>query len=152
MTYRDIISRKQKSDLVVLSACQTGIGSEVGSEGVMSLSRAFIEGGSKAVMGSYWNVTDRSTKEIMKLFYQNIKNGHSKSRALRLAQKEYLTNDDISSPSVRSPFYWGAWALYGDDEPVMIEDRSLVNLLGYGGLGALFLSLIVFLFWKRRSK
>lgn len=124
--YSDILSLNLDAEMVVLSACHTSSGEIVMGEGLMSLSRAFFQSGSKSVVGSYWNAPDYTTKELMILFYKNLKAGMTKSSALRSAQIEFLTDDKLSSPAIRSPFFWASWAIYGNNQPIEIED-SIMN-------------------------
>ncbi len=119
LSYEDILKINLQNELVVLSACQTGIGNEILGEGMMSLARAFIQSGSKSAMGSYWNTPDKSTMILMNLFYGNLKQGMTKSVALRNAQLDYLTNDEFSTPAMRSPHYWASWGIYGANESVV---------------------------------
>lgn len=121
LKYSDILSLDIDPELVVLSACQTNAGANVSGEGLMSLSRAFVQSGSKSTVGSYWNTPDYATKELMTLFYKNLKNGNTKSNALRLAQLEFLSNDELSSPTIRTPFYWASWAVYGSDDVIYFD-------------------------------
>lgn len=96
------------TDLVVLSACETGLGDVVGNEGVFGLARAFRAAGAKAVMISLWKVPDRQTQELMILFYTNwLDNGMSKPEALNAAQREMAKRYD-------DPYYWGAFVLVGE--------------------------------------
>ena len=125
LKYSDILNLDIDSEMVVLSACQTGSGKSVVGEGLMSLSRAFVQSGSNAAVGAYWNAPDYATKELMTLFYSNLKEGMSKSKAMQQAQIEYLTNDKISSPTIRSPFFWASWAIYGDDQPLRMNSSYL---------------------------
>jgi len=132
------------SELVVLSACQTSSGKSVVGEGLMSLSRAFVQSGSNATVGAYWNAPDYATKELMTLFYSNLKEGMTKSKAMQQAQIEYLTNDDISSPTIRSPFYWASWAIYGNDQPLKMGS-SIVDFTSWKtyAIFAVFLLLVL---------
>jgi CHAT domain-containing protein/tetratricopeptide (TPR) repeat protein len=104
-----------KSKMVVLSSCNTGSGNLRNGEGVLSLARGFICSGSKSVVMSLWEVDDKSGTDIVKYFYKNLKNGDSKSEALRKARKKYLK----SAGTVRSfPFFWSTLVVYGDDSPI----------------------------------
>ena len=104
------------SELVVLSACNTGLGQYNEGEGVMSLGRAFRHAGSKNVIMSLWQANDASTSKIMTSFYKNIENGVPKAKALRDAKLDYLaTNSNVF------PYFWSAFVLLGDDEPLELN-------------------------------
>jgi CHAT domain-containing protein len=95
------------ADLVVLSACQTGLGKNEGNEGLNGLTRAFQYAGAKSVLVSLWSVDDKSTSEFMQLFYKALKSGKSKDVALQMAEiglrKKYP-----------NPYYWAPFTLCGD--------------------------------------
>jgi CHAT domain-containing protein/Tfp pilus assembly protein PilF len=96
------------ADLVTLSACDTGLGKQAGGEGLLGLARAFQYAGARSVLASLWNVSDRSTAELMKHFYGYLKAGKTKDEALRAAQIDMIH-------SARShPFHWAAFELIGD--------------------------------------
>ena len=126
--YEDILNLNLDSDLVVLSACQTSSGTNISGEGLMSLSRAFVQSGCKAAMGAYWNAPDLSTMKLMELFYSNLKEGMTKSSALRQAQIEYLENEEYGTPRTRSPFFWSSWAIYGDNASIPQLKNSIFSL------------------------
>lgn len=106
----DIYNLKLSSDMVVLSACQTGLGKDVRGEGLIGLSRGFLYAGSKRVVASLWKVDDSATAEFMKLFYKNhLQKGLPASSALRAAQLELK-----KIPRYRSPYYWSAFTILGD--------------------------------------
>ena len=97
-------------DMVVLSACETGLGRKVRGEGLIGLTRGFIYAGAKRVVASAWEVNDASTSKLMKYFYQAmLKDRRSPAAALRLAQLELLRQ-----PQRRAPYYWAAFMLYGE--------------------------------------
>lgn len=129
------------SELVVLSACNTGLGQYKQGEGVMSLGRAFRHAGTKNIIMSLWQANDASTSEIMTSFYKNIENGEPKAMALRDAKLEYLeSNANVF------PHYWGAFVLLGDDQPLEFKKQSPAIWILLSG----FL-LLLLLFWKRRK-
>src|SRR5258707_9276057 len=66
------------ADLVTLSACETGLGQEIGGEGLIGLTRAFQYAGARSVLASLWNVADESTADLMRRFYGHLKAGLSK--------------------------------------------------------------------------
>ena len=93
-----------KLDLVVLSACETGLGETIGSEGVFGLQRAFKLAGANSLIMSLWKVPDEQTSELMTLFYGNYMIGMTKSQALKEAQLTMKKN-------YKEPFNWGGFIL-----------------------------------------
>ena len=100
------------TELVVLSACKTGLGEQQNGEGVFGLRRALQEAGADAVLMSMWSVPDRETQELMTKFYVNWLSGMEKHEALHKAQqKERRTVRKRYGKDV--PYYWGAFVLVG---------------------------------------
>lgn len=98
------------TDLIVLSACQTGLGKEVRGEGVVGLTRGFMYAGAPRVLVSLRNVNDRATAGLMKRFYQRmLVIGLRPAAALRAAQIELLKLRDW-----RATYYWAAFGLRGE--------------------------------------
>lgn len=97
-----------QADLVVLSACQTGLGKEMGGEGLIGLTRAFQYAGARSILASLWNVDDLKTAGLMKLFYTALKQDKSKDQALREAQMELLHKRPASHP-----YFWAPFSLIG---------------------------------------
>lgn len=94
-------------DLAVLSACETGLGETLGSEGVFGLQRAFKLAGAKSLIMSLWKVPDTQTAELMGYFYSNYLNGKmTKSLALKQAQLTMKMKTKNNAP-----FYWGGFIL-----------------------------------------
>ena len=110
------------ADLVVLSACESGLGDEVGGEGLIGLTRAFQFAGARTVISSLWQVEDQATTELMVRFYRHLLAGASKDEALRAAQLELIQGPvEIKDPQGRSverdlslPYYWAAFQMNGD--------------------------------------
>jgi CHAT domain-containing protein/Tfp pilus assembly protein PilF len=102
----EIFNLKLNADLVVLSACETGLGKEVKGEGLMSLTRAFMYAGAPSVVVSLWNVNDESAADLMIRFYRHLQAGKSKSEALRQAQLETIKDNGF-------PFFWAPFVLVG---------------------------------------
>ena len=102
----------QGTELVVLSACETGRGQVQNGEGVFGLGRALQEAGAEAVVMSLWSVPDRETQELMTQFYKNWLTGMDKPEALRRAQ--LAERDRVKERYGEDrPYYWGAFTLVG---------------------------------------
>ncbi|GAB4015115.1 hypothetical protein GCM10028808_39590 [Spirosoma migulaei] len=95
-----------QTELVTLSACQTGIGNAYASEGVFGLQRAFLLAGARSVLMSLWKVNDQLTQQLMADFYRFWLSGMSKPQALRQAQMRLRKQHP-------EPYYWGAFVLLG---------------------------------------
>lgn len=107
---RDIYNLNAPVELVVLSACRTGLGKDVRGEGLIGLTRGFMYAGASSVVASLWKVDDEATAELMKRFYTNmLKGGMMPPEALRAAQ-----NSIRQEPQWSAPYYWAAFTLQGD--------------------------------------
>lgn len=106
----DIYSMRLRADLVVLSACETGLGREILGEGLVGLTRGFFHAGASQVMASLWNITDASTAALMEQFYENLlTRSMSTPRALQQAQISLRKKRPYSHPS-----FWAAFVVQGD--------------------------------------
>lgn len=107
----DIYDLNLQADLVVLSACQTALGKSITGEGLASLSRGFMYAGTPRVVASLWQVDDRATGELMRLFYLDMlgPTKRSAAAALRSAQLAIMRQERW-----RSPYYWAAFVLQGE--------------------------------------
>jgi CHAT domain-containing protein/Tfp pilus assembly protein PilF len=107
----EIFNLKLPVELVVLSACRTGLGKEVKGEGLVSLTRGFMYAGSPRVVVSLWSLNDRATAELMAHFYKHMLGPEqaSPAAALRLAQIEMLSDERW-----KPPYYWAAATLQGE--------------------------------------
>jgi CHAT domain-containing protein len=127
------------TDLVVLSACETGLGRVAGGEGALGLQRAFQTAGAQTVVTSLWSVDDNTTRQLMSAFYHNLWDKKlPKLEALRQAQLALLRRggsdsglrgiDLVSEPQLKdsrpasaSPRLWAAWVLSGDPGELPVE-------------------------------
>ena len=100
--------RLEGTDLVVLSACETGVGDINTGEGVYGLQRAFVEAGAKAVLYTLWEIDDLATVYFMKVFYEHYMGGVPPQEALRLTQLNMLNQSKWSFP-----YYWAGFVLSG---------------------------------------
>src|SRR5262249_17314833 len=99
------------TEMVVLSACETGLGQVHVGEGVFGLRRAFVLAGAKTLVMSLWKVRDQQTQELMVDFYQRILKGEPRAEALRQAQLALKAQHP-------DPLYWGAFICQGDPGPL----------------------------------
>jgi CHAT domain-containing protein/tetratricopeptide (TPR) repeat protein len=102
------------TELVVLSACETGLGDVQVGEGVFGLRRAFTMAGAKTLIMSLWRVPSEQTKELMLEFYERLEAGTPRAEALRQAQLSMKSR-------IGSPFFWGAFICQGDPAPVPLR-------------------------------
>lgn len=107
----EVFNLRLGSPLVMLSACETGLGREKRGEGVMGLTRAFMYAGAPTVGVSLWSVADKSTADLMTDFYKRLlsSEGTTSSSALRGAQLAMISGKRYSAP-----FYWAPFVLVGD--------------------------------------
>ena len=106
----DIYNLKLPAELVVLSACETGLGKDVTGEGLEGLTRGFMYAGARRVIVSLWNVNDKATAALMQRLYTGmLRANKTPAAALRAAQVEMLRLRPW-----QSPYYWAAFVVQGD--------------------------------------
>ena len=98
----EIFNLRMRADIVVLSACNTGLGKQVSGEGLVGLTRAFLYAGANSLVVSLWQVADRSTADLMLDFYNFLKEGKDKVEALQRAKLRMIGSGGKTS----HPFYW----------------------------------------------
>jgi CHAT domain-containing protein/Tfp pilus assembly protein PilF len=106
----EIFNLKMRADVVVLSACNTGLGKQVSGEGLVGLTRAFLYAGANSMVVSLWQVADHSTADLMVDFYNFLKEGAEKVEALQRAKLRMIESGGKTS----HPFYWAPFVLTGE--------------------------------------
>jgi CHAT domain-containing protein len=108
---QDIYNLKLPAELVVLSACQTGLGKDIKGEGLIGLTRGFMYAGAPRIVASLWKVDDRATSELMKRFYQGLLGPERLRQAAALRQAQLSI---WKQKQWQAPYYWAAFVLQGD--------------------------------------
>ncbi len=115
---KDLYSMRLPADMVVLSACESGIGELRRGEGVISLARGFSYAGARSLATTLWRVSDRESAALMRLFYEELKAGKPKDEALRAAKLEFISRPGGAQAH---PFFWAAFILSGDMAPIEVS-------------------------------
>ncbi len=137
------------ADLAVLSACNTGKATLQNSTGMVSMSSAFTMAGVPATLSSLWEVPDKVTEGIMIDFYTYLKNGESKTNALRRAKIKYLKNTDDAN--FKKPFYWAGFVLHGDSAPIALQTKTSTNFVYIIAAILTFIIIIIVSFRIRKN-
>lgn len=106
---RDLYNLRLKAELVVLSACETGLAKQASGDELMGLARGFLYAGAPCMVASLWPIKDDSTAKFMTAFYANLRSGIPVAKAIREAQ----VNLRIHHPN---PYYWAAFTVIGDPQ------------------------------------
>lgn len=130
----DLYNLKLNAEMVVLSACETGIGELNRGEGIASLARGFSYAGVKSILTTLWSVNDKATADLMEGFYQGLAEGLPKDQALRIVQLQSIKEG-------KSPFFWAGFVPMGDmctvDKSPPFWWYGLILLLLVGAVRAL---------------
>ncbi|WP_395049801.1 CHAT domain-containing protein [Flavobacterium sp.] len=136
--YSELYNLNINPDLVVLSACETGIGKLYKSEGAMSVARGFQFAGAQNLLFSLWKVNDYTTSVFMDAFYKNIKKDIPYFEANTNAKRDFLKDESISNAK-KTPYYWSAFVYYGGIETTEKPTNYYFYILGIIVLIGLFL-------------
>jgi CHAT domain-containing protein len=147
----DIYNLRLSADLVVLSACNTGLGKDVKGEGLIGLTRGFMYAGAGGVAASLWKVDDDATAELMKHFYEGMfKRGLTPAAALRDAQLDLW-----KQKRWHAPYYWAAFVIQGqyDQQETTGYRRSPASLIAIAaGVGLMVLLTAILILRQRRKR
>ncbi|MEZ4891577.1 MAG: CHAT domain-containing tetratricopeptide repeat protein [Saprospiraceae bacterium] len=111
LTAAELYNYYLNADMVVLSACETGLGETSSGDGVMGLASAFAYAGAKCIVSSLWQVNDKSTMQIMENYYRELQDGKPKNTALVEAKRSYIKS---SQAQYAHPFFWAGFIGIGD--------------------------------------
>jgi CHAT domain-containing protein len=103
----------QGTKLVVLSACETGIGDVMQGEGIYGLRRALFIAGTESLVASLWQVADEETQALMVAYYGRVLKGETRSGALRNVQTSML-----ATPATAHPYYWASFGMFGNSAAI----------------------------------
>ena len=147
LTVYDIENMNVHPELMVLNACNTGQGKVEIGEGTISLTRGFIEAGVQSLQSSLWELDDYASASIVKSMYSHLKNGMSKSNALRKAKLEHLETQDKLR---QHPYYWAGLIHIGNTDPI-VKNNFFNSILFNAAIALIIFALISFFYNKRRS-
>lgn len=139
----EIYNTNLASNLAILTACETGKPTYQAGEGMISLAHAFNYAGSESILTSLWKIDEQSSAEIIALFYENIKKGWAKDKALQQAKLDYMAT---AKGRTINPQYWAGLVLIGDTSPIVLQSSYTWI---YWVLGILLLVFIVVLLKRR---
>jgi CHAT domain-containing protein/Tfp pilus assembly protein PilF len=135
---REVFNLKLQADLVVLSACQTGLGQLIRGEGIEGLSRAFFYAGASSVLLSLWAVNDQASYQLLERFYAHLRSANPVMESLRQAKLEL-----IESGVLAHPYYWAGFVVTGNADttifPRSLDKWMIVTLSLCAGLAILLL-------------
>ena len=135
------------ADLAVLSACETGGGKYTRGEGIVSLGKAFRYAGCENIVMSLWKVNDRTTAQLMQIFFRHLSVGMNKDEALRQAKLSFLS--DPKNRHFTHPYYWSGFILSGDPLPLLGQKIPMYIYFAIGSVGILLTTLFL---WYRKNK
>ncbi|MBL0264894.1 MAG: CHAT domain-containing protein [Leptospiraceae bacterium] len=110
----DVAELDLKTDLLVMSACETSLGTVKAGEGMVGLPQAFLMGGANNVLATLWSVDDTGTMLFFKEYYKNLIDKKLTSvDALKLTQKNLYKKTKAANIDYTDPFYWSPFVVYG---------------------------------------
>ena len=136
--------------MIVLSACNTGVGKNTKGEGIFSLARAFMSAGIPSTVTTLWQVDNKATYQLTVAFYKYLSQGLPKDIALQKSKLEFLENQD---KSFELPYYWAANIILGKTNAIEYEKTSSSgNYIIIIVVSVLTILVFWFLIIRRKSK
>lgn len=133
----EIYNLSLRAELAVLSACETGVGQEHPTEGVLSLSQSFAYAGCPSIVMSLWQIDEKTSSTIIETFYRELRNGRTKNEALRKAKLTYLSKN---TGELSAPYFWAGMVLLGNTEAIIKPSKNYL----WFSIAAALLLLVVF--------
>jgi len=123
LTVRDIdsLNLQLNCEMVALNGCETAYGELSKGEGLQSIAKGFIQAGSQSVVANMWSVDDKASSQIITNFYQYLKQGFSKSKALQMAKLSYLKS---AKGRYKHPYYWSPLVVIGNPKEIHIAEKT----------------------------
>jgi CHAT domain-containing protein/Tfp pilus assembly protein PilF len=142
---KEIYNLNLNSDLVTLSACQTGLGQLIRGEGIEGINRAFFYAGASSVLMSLWAVNDQATYQLMERFYTHLRSSDSIMNALRKAKLEMIDSGTLSHP-----YYWAGFIISGKANHTIFPN-PIFKLIILGSVCLLIAGIIIFIIRLRKK-
>lgn len=124
---RDIYLLALDAEMVILSACETGIGRLHQGEGLISLARGFLYAGAKSVITTLWQINDEANYKVSQAFFENLKKGQNKAQALQAAKISHIQESDNMNAH---PVYWAAFVGIGNERAITQSTQWLYVSIG----------------------
>jgi CHAT domain-containing protein/Tfp pilus assembly protein PilF len=142
---REIFNLRLNSDLVTLSACQTGLGQLIKGEGIVGLSRSFFHAGASSAIISLWAVHDQATSQFMERYYYHLRASKSIMVALQKTKLEMIDSGVLSHP-----YYWAGFVVTGHADKTLYA--SNLKYVVYLGVFLLIVGVVIIMVLKRRVR
>lgn len=136
-----------RSELAVLTACESGKPGYQDGEGMISLAHAFNYAGSESMITGLWKIDEQASTLLIEAFYKNLLQGMDKDEALRQAKLSYLQN---AQGRMLAPQYWAGLVLMGDPSAVNVHKKTTASTWWLIGCGVLILAIAGLFFFRRR--
>ena len=107
--------------MAVLSSCNSGSGKMQKGEGLISIARAFLYAGCPSLVITLWSVNDHISSILMRRYYDNLKDGMNKSKALQQSKIKFL---ESASPIHQHPYFWASYTIIGLNDPIIFNQQK----------------------------